>query len=153
MDFPALGTEAIAALPEIAKVLGADPIGWYAIVGRSPGRFLVEFASEGDVRALEPAFGDPSAWNGQPVIATARGEAAGFDFVSRFFAPSLGVPEDPVTGSAHCALTPFWSGRLGKDAMRALQVSPRTGVVGVCARGDRVELRGRACTIVEGRLL
>jgi predicted PhzF superfamily epimerase YddE/YHI9 len=88
------------------------------------------------------------------VIATAVADPGStHDFVSRFFSPADGLPEDPVTGSAHTALAPYWSARLGRDPLTGLQVSARTGLVGTFLRGDRVELSGRAVTVVEGDLL
>jgi predicted PhzF superfamily epimerase YddE/YHI9 len=87
------------------------------------------------------------------VIVTARAESLGYDFVSRFFAPGSGVPEDPVTGSAHCALGPFWQSRLGKSDFVAYQASPRGGVVRVRVAGERVKLGGKAVTVLRGELL
>jgi predicted PhzF superfamily epimerase YddE/YHI9 len=87
------------------------------------------------------------------VIATAPADAGGeHDFVSRFFAPADGIPEDPVTGSAHTALAPYWVGRLGRDGLTGLQASPRGGLVRTELRGDRVHLTGRAVTVVDGTL-
>jgi len=87
------------------------------------------------------------------IIVTSRATTPGFDFVSRFFAPRSGVPEDPVTGSAHCALTPFWSERLDRTEMTAYQASPRGGVIRVRLAGDRVTLAGQAVTVLRGELL
>ncbi len=87
------------------------------------------------------------------VIVTSRGEGADVDFVSRFFAPRAGVPEDPVTGSAHCSLGPWWSQRLHKEILRARQVSRRGGTLGVRLAGDRVYLSGQAVTVLRGELL
>ncbi|XXY23658.1 PhzF family phenazine biosynthesis protein [Sorangium sp. So ce216] len=89
---------------------------------------------------------------GQPAWAWTAQHDRDFDFVSRFFAPATGVNEDPVTGSAHCGLTPFWAARLGKAEMLACQASARGGVVRVRVRGDRVDLGGQAVTILEGEL-
>jgi predicted PhzF superfamily epimerase YddE/YHI9 len=86
------------------------------------------------------------------VIVTAAGGADGADLTSRYFAPAVGIPEDPVTGSAHCVLGPFWAGRLGRDRLVCHQASARGGVVRVHVRGDRIELGGRAVTVLEGRL-
>ena len=83
----------------------------------------------------------------------ARASTAGFDFVSRFFAPGSGVPEDPVTGSAHCALAPYWGSILGKSELRAFQASTRGGALRVRLAGERVQLLGQAVTVLEGRLL
>lgn len=87
------------------------------------------------------------------MIVTSRASSPGYDFVSRFFAPGAGVPEDPVTGSAHCALGPFWQARLGKNDLVAYQASPRGGVVRVRVAGDRVKLGGKAVTVLRGELL
>jgi predicted PhzF superfamily epimerase YddE/YHI9 len=87
------------------------------------------------------------------VVVTAPGDQPDRDFISRFFAPAVGVPEDPVTGSAHCALAPFWSQRLGKTRMTGYQASPRGGTVRVEVKGDRVLLGGRAVTVFRGQLL
>ena len=87
------------------------------------------------------------------IIVTARAESEGFDFVSRFFAPNTGVDEDPVTGSAHCCLGPYWKRRLGRDTLTARQVSERGGLVKVTVRGERVTLSGQAVTVLRGELL
>jgi predicted PhzF superfamily epimerase YddE/YHI9 len=87
------------------------------------------------------------------IIVTSGGIGAGYDFVSRFFAPRAGVDEDPVTGSAHCALAPFWSERLGRDELVGYQVSSRGGKVRTRVRGDRVLLGGQAVTVMRGELL
>ncbi|HVH12483.1 MAG TPA: PhzF family phenazine biosynthesis protein, partial [Longimicrobium sp.] len=83
----------------------------------------------------------------------ARSEGGEYDFVSRFFAPGVGVPEDPVTGSAHCALAPFWAARLGRDALTGYQASRRGGIVKVRVAGDRVMLGGQAVTVMRGELV
>ena len=87
------------------------------------------------------------------VIVTAQAEAHGFDFVSRYFAPCAGIDEDPVTGSAHCCLGPYWQRRLGRTSFTAWQASERGGLVRVDARGERVTLSGRAVTVMRGELL
>jgi predicted PhzF superfamily epimerase YddE/YHI9 len=84
---------------------------------------------------------------------TARASSRGFDFVSRFFAPASGIDEDPVTGSAHCTLAPFWSERLGKTSFVAYQASPRGGVIQVEIKGDRILLGGQAVTVLRGDLV
>jgi predicted PhzF superfamily epimerase YddE/YHI9 len=86
-------------------------------------------------------------------MVTSRASTPGFEFVSRFFGPAVGIDEDPVTGSAHCCLGPYWSKRLGKTEMVAYQASARGGVVGVTVRGDRVRLRGKAVTVMVAELL
>ncbi len=87
------------------------------------------------------------------VIVTARSDAPEYDFVSRYFAPGIGVPEDPVTGSAHCSLAPYWRDKLGKSSFVARQVSARGGVVGVWIMGERAILSGQAVTVLRGELL
>lgn len=120
-------------------------------MGQSADDYLVVVASEETVRLISP---DVAALRRLPVrgvIVTAQSEA--YDFVSRFFAPGAGVDEDPVTGSAHCTLAPFWGPRLGKTTMRGYQASKRGGTVGVRTDGNRVMLIGRAVTVWRGELL
>ena len=106
------------------------------------------------MRAVRPDFAALARVEARGVIVTARASETGFDFVSRFFGPRSGVPEDPVTGSAHCALAPYWADRLGKVALCAFQASARGGVVRVrvAADGDRVILGGQAVTVLRGEL-
>ncbi len=108
---------------------------------------------EATVRGLKPDHGALAALPVRGVIVTARADSPGYDFVSRFFAPGSGVAEDPVTGSAHCALGPFWQSRLGKRELVAYQASPRGGVVRVRVAGERVMLGGKAVTVLRGELL
>jgi PhzF family phenazine biosynthesis protein len=122
-------------------------------VGVNQFDYLVEVESEEEVRNLKP---DISALGALPVrgtIVTSRASTQEYDFVSRFFAPAVGVPEDPVTGSAHCCLAPFWSKRLGKKEMTGYQSSTRGGVVKVRMERERVILAGQAVTVLEGKLL
>ena len=114
---------------------------------------LVEFESEAVVRNLAPDVAGVAEWDVRGMIATARASSPGFDFVSRFFAPRVGVNEDPVCGSAHCCLGPYWGERLGKTDLVAYQASPRGGVVRVGLRGDRVALGGKAVTVLRGSLV
>jgi PhzF family phenazine biosynthesis protein len=122
-------------------------------VGRSRFDYLVLVEHEDTVRNLKPDFAALEQVDARGVIVTSRAVTPGFDFVSRFFAPRAGVLEDPVTGSAHCALTPFWSERLGRTEMTAYQASPRGGTVRVRHVGDRVVLAGQAVTVLEGELV
>jgi PhzF family phenazine biosynthesis protein len=101
---------------------------------------------------LEPDFRALRVVNARGVIVTARGAGAPYDFISRFFGPAVGINEDPVTGSAHCALGPYWSERLGKSSFLAYQASARGGVVRVTVDDDRVRLGGTAVTVSRGML-
>jgi PhzF family phenazine biosynthesis protein len=149
LDFPA---EPPAEVPEppplLAQALGAEPQ-W---VGRNRFDYLVLLPSAAAVLALAPDLRALSTLPVRGVIATAPAGEPPFDFVSRFFAPASGVDEDPVTGSAHCCLGPFWRHRLGKDDLLARQVSRRGGTVWVGVRGDRVKLGGQAVTVLRGEL-
>ena len=149
LNFPVTPEEAVAAPPGLAEALGATP----RYVGKSRFDYLVELESEEAVRKLRPDFGRLSAIPTRGFIATSRSAGNGSDFVSRFFAPGAGINEDPVTGSAHCCLAPFWSGRLHKNEFMARQISPRGGVLRVRLDGDRVLLGGQAVTVLRGELL
>lgn len=149
LDFPSTPAKPASPPPELVKGLGV-PLGF---IGRTPFDYLAEVKSEETLRALKP---DLTALGTLPVrgtIVTAGSSTPGYDFVSRFFAPAAGVPEDPVTGSAHCALAPFWAERLGRSELTGYQASPRSGVVRVRLAGDRVLLGGTAVTVVRGELL
>lgn len=147
MDFPAKREQAVAAPPEMSLALGTQPV----YVGRNQFDYLVEVQDEATLRALQPNHYLLRQMPVRGVIATARG--AQYDFVSRFFAPGSGVDEDPVTGSAHTALAPYWGSRLGKTEMTGFQASARGGVVKVRLEGDRVILSGQAVTVLRGELL
>jgi predicted PhzF superfamily epimerase YddE/YHI9 len=114
---------------------------------------LVEVESEAVVRGIQPGFARLSAIPVRGVIVTSRASTPGYDFVSRFFGPRVGVPEDPVTGSAHCVLSPFWSARLGRAELIGYQASPRGGMVLTRLDGERVRLGGQAVTVLRGELL
>jgi PhzF family phenazine biosynthesis protein len=146
LNFPALPGEAVTVPPGLFEGLGVAEAA-VKVVRRTTHDFLVELADEAAVRGLRPDFGRLAAVPGRGVIVTARAETPGYDFVSRFFAPNAGVNEDPVTGSAHCALGPYWRERLGRDEFTAYQASERGGVVKVAVRGGRVLLRGQAVTV------
>ncbi len=151
LDFPATPAARAAAPRGLAAALGLpEEPRW---VGRSQFDYLIEVASETAVRGLEPDFTSLERVEARGIIVTSRASGAPYDFVSRFFAPRAGIREDPVTGSAHCALTPFWSERLGKDELLAYQASPRGGVIRVRADGNRVSLAGQAVTVLEGDLV
>jgi PhzF family phenazine biosynthesis protein len=153
LDFPAFRSEPTLLPAAVAVALGVTPTEARLVARLNGDGFLVEVASEREVRGARP---DPRALlaAGAPsLILTTRSETPGFDFVSRYFAPGAGVDEDPVTGAAHCALAPYWAEKLGKTELTGYQASKRGGVVGVRALGDRVALRGQAVTVVSGRLL
>jgi len=154
LDFPAF--ESVDAKPPSALVeaVGVRPIATRRIDREGTDPFWIfELASEAEIRAAAPRFGAMSACAPDPVIVTARADSPDFDFVSRFFGPSHGIDEDPVTGAAHCMLGPYWRTKLGRDELVGLQASKRSGVVRVAVRGRRVELRGEALTISEGTIL
>lgn len=146
LDFPSRPPVAADPVPGLAEALGVEPRElWKA------RDLLAVLGSEGEVRALRPDLAKLSEIDVFAVIVTAPGEQA--DFVSRFFAPRKGVPEDPVTGSAHSTLTPFWAARLGRPRLRALQVGPRGGELFCEDRGGRVSISGRAVKVLEGTFL
>jgi PhzF family phenazine biosynthesis protein len=148
LDFPATPDTSVEAPADLIEGLGATP----RYVGRSAYDYLVEFDSEEVVRGLRPDFGRLAKVQARGVIATGP-SAGGDDFVSRFFAPASGIDEDPVTGSAHCCLGPFWSHRLGKTNLVARQISARGGFLRVHVDGERVRLEGQALTVMRGELL
>jgi PhzF family phenazine biosynthesis protein len=149
LDFPAVAVEPCDAPAGLVEALTVEPLA----VGRNRMDLLVELPSESGVRGVRPDFGRLATVPVRGVIVTAPSEDPAYDFVSRFFAPASGVPEDPVTGSAHCALGPYWGNRFGKTDLVGRQVSRRGGVVRVGVRGDRVHLGGRAVTVLRGELL
>jgi PhzF family phenazine biosynthesis protein len=147
MDFPAKLAEAAEAPPQLAAALGAELL----FVGRNQFDYLAEVASEEVLRSLRPNHHLLRELPVRGIIVTAGSED--YDFVSRFFAPGSGIDEDPVTGSAHTALAPFWGARLNKTEMTGYQASQRGGVVRVRLEGDRVILSGQAVTVLRGELL
>ncbi|HTM47775.1 MAG TPA: PhzF family phenazine biosynthesis protein [Bryobacteraceae bacterium] len=147
LDFPAKVEEKAEAPEGLAEALGAEP----KYVGRNAFDYLVELDSEETVRGLKPNFPLLEKLPARGVIVTSRG--SDYDFVSRFFAPGSGIPEDPVTGSAHVCLGPYWGPKLGKTEMTAYQASERGGVVQVRLDGERVRLGGQAVTVLRGALL
>ena len=149
LDFPAKLAVAAEAPPELLPALGVRQANW---VGKNAFDYLVEVDSEETLRALAPDHSTLRKLPVRGVIATARSSRPEFDFVSRFFAPGSGIDEDPVTGSAHTALGPYWAGHLGKSAFTAYQASARGGVVRVRLNGDRVILGGQAVTVMTGDL-
>jgi PhzF family phenazine biosynthesis protein len=143
LDFPARPPGECAVDPGLIEALGAQP---KTVLGARD--YLCIFDTEEEVRALKPNMDKLAAIDRFATIVTAPGRHC--DFVSRFFAPAKGVPEDPVTGSAHCTLIPYWSKRLGRTTLHARQISKRTGELFCEDRGDRVKIAGRAVEFLEG---
>jgi PhzF family phenazine biosynthesis protein len=156
LDFPAAPVTEVAVPDGLAEALNAKPDTAYST--GALGDLLAVFCDEASVRALVPdltALAHSTRRDGirgTIVTAPAADPSSGYDFVSRFFAPAMGIPEDPVTGSAHTALAPYWSQRLGRDSLTGLQVSARTGLVGTTVQRDRVHLTGHAVTVLDGTL-
>ena len=151
LDFPAKLAEPAEAPEALCRALGVHAPRW---VGRNQFDYLVQLADEAAVRGLTPDHGLLATLPVRGAIVTARADAgAPYDFVSRFFAPGSGVPEDPVTGSAHCALAPYWSRKLGRTDLTGYQASLRGGTVQVQLRDDRVLLGGQAVTMMRGVLM
>ncbi|NPV56021.1 MAG: PhzF family phenazine biosynthesis protein [Anaerolineae bacterium] len=139
-----------APLPEaILQALRGLPV---LFAGRSGENYFIETASQADVLAVQPDFALLLTQPGHGLIVTARSEQPGVDFVSRYFAPWVGIPEDPVTGSAHCSLAPYWETRLGRSPLAARQVSARGGSLRVTCRGERVAVQGQAVTVIAGSI-
>jgi PhzF family phenazine biosynthesis protein len=149
LNFPATPPNPTKDIPDLADVLGIQPI----YLGQSKFDYLVQVGSEGEVRGAKPDFVKLKELGVRGVMLTSKSESTDFDFVSRFFAPGAGIDEDPMTGSAHCCLAPFWSGILGKKEMVAFQASARGGVVRVRVGPKRVYLGGQALTVMKGKLL
>ena len=150
LDFPSKLVSESSAPPELLPALGLSQA---SFVGKNAFDYFVEIDSEANLRTLAPDHSTLRKLPVRGVIVTARSIAPEFDFVSRFFAPGSGIDEDPVTGSAHCALGPYWAARLGKRELIAFQASARGGVVRVRVDGDRVKLGGQAVTVMTGDLL
>jgi PhzF family phenazine biosynthesis protein len=156
LDFPAAPASEVPAPEGLTEALGAAADATYAT--GALGDLLAVFEDEAAVRTLSPDIGAVAGLarregiRGITATARAADPDAGYDFVSRFFAPHQGIPEDPVTGSAHTALAPFWSSRLGRDGLIGLQASARGGLVRTSVHGDRVHLTGHAVVVVDGTL-
>jgi PhzF family phenazine biosynthesis protein len=149
LDFPATPAHPVEAPADLAQALGVALVS----VAQNQFDYLVEVDSEDTLRALAPDITLLERVPMRGVIVTCRSASPEYDFVSRFFAPGAGVPEDPVTGSAHCTLAPFWGQRLGKTAMRAYQASARGGILLVRLKGERIAISGQAVTVLRGELL
>ena len=150
LDFPARPSrpETPPWADRLAGALGVKPLR----IEVSAEDILVEVDGDETVRSLEPDIAALRRLPARGVIVTSRSADPAFDFVSRFFAPAVGVDEDPVTGSSHCVLTPYWSKRLRKASLAAYQASARGGVLKVSLEGDRVRIAGRAVTVIRGSL-
>jgi len=148
LDFPASPTKPVGEPDGLLDALGVTA----AYIGQTRFDYLVEAENEPTVRAAAPDFRRLRELGVRGVILTARSDDADLDFVSRFFAPGAGIDEDPVTGSAHCALTPYWAAKLDKTEMSGYQASKRGGVVRVTLVEDRVKLAGNAVTVIRGEL-
>jgi PhzF family phenazine biosynthesis protein len=149
LDFPASVLTPTPAPAGLERILGATPHS----VWQTAFDLLVELDDEAAVRVLDPDLSAIAKLRARGVIVTAASSSGGCDFVSRFFAPGIGIPEDPVTGSAHCALAPFWAERFGRTELRGRQVSARGGLVRVRHAEDRVHLGGAAVTVARGEML
>ncbi len=149
MNFPAEPEKSAEAPASLAKALGIETM---LYTGKNRFDIIVEVPSEETIRRMTPDFTLLSTIDARGIIVTSRSVAGYCDFVSRFFAPRVGVNEDPVTGSSHCCLGPYWGKRLEKKELIARQISPRGGVLRVRLGGDRVCISGQAITVMEGKL-
>jgi PhzF family phenazine biosynthesis protein len=149
MDFPARELVESSVPEGLLEALGVSA----RFVGRNKFDYLVEVESEEVVRGVQPDFSRLQVVETRGVMVTSRASTPGYDFVSRFFAPRVGVNEDPVTGSAHCCLAPYWAQQLGKTELVGYQASARGGVVRVSTVGDRVKIAGQAVTVLRGELV
>ncbi|MFA7260160.1 MAG: PhzF family phenazine biosynthesis protein [Aeromonas bestiarum] len=149
LDFPRIPLTPLALDPAYGAAVGCTPVQTLA----AGAKFLLELASEEEVRALTPDFHVLRALPGRGLMVTAPSSCGDDDFVSRYFAPWVGVDEDPVTGSNHCALVPFWAERLGKTQLRARQISARGGELVLELQGDRVWMSGQALALWQGEWL
>lgn len=149
MDFPAEPPEPVEPPPGLLAALGLPGA---AYIGRNRLDYLIELGDDQAVLAVAPDFRALARVDMRGVIVTARAAARDHDFVSRYFAPAYGVDEDPVTGSAHCCLGPYWAEKLGRDELTGRQISDRAGIVRVTPRGGRVILSGQALRVMKGEL-
>lgn len=150
LDFPATPAQPSPPPPGLLAALG---LGGAVAVAKSRFDYLVEVGEPEQVRGLAPDFTALTAVAARGVVVTSWSDVPDADFISRFFAPAVGVPEDPVTGSSHCCLSPWWSSRLARERLTGYQASARGGKVRVELRGDRVALAGQAVTVLRGELV
>ncbi len=148
LDFPAMSYRRFTSESRIASALGFEPLDAIS----SGDYFLFQAEHAGLIRTAKPDFSALEKLPMPEIIITAASEQADEDFISRFFAPQLGIPEDPVTGSAHCLLAPFWREKLGRTEFSAYQASPRGGRLHLRLAGERVKIRGAAVIVFEGQL-
>jgi PhzF family phenazine biosynthesis protein len=148
LDFPAEPAQPVDTSFSLEEILGVPAY----LAGKNRMDYLVEVADEESVSDLQPDFAALARLDCRGVIVTSRAATGEYDFVSRFFAPGAGLPEDPVTGSAHCCLGPYWGKKLGKRVMTGYQASSRGGIVRVELDGDRVKLGGKAVTVWRGEM-
>ena len=148
LNFPTAALEPGDPPPGMAEALGVQPV--YSAHYRQ--RYLLELATEAEVRAAAPDFARLQACDRRGVVITARASTPGFDFVSRFFAVYTGIPEDPVTGSTHTFLTPYWAQKLGKESLTAYQASARGGVLRLRLLGERTAIAGQAVTVFKAEM-
>lgn len=153
LDFPARFAVSAETNPALNQALGLTPLHTAKKDSPQGDYYLLEVESEEMVKQLTPDFARLAQVGLRSVIVTSRSQTQGYDFVSRYFAPGVGVNEDPVTGSAHCYLAPYWGKKLGKTKLVGMQVSARTGLVGCDWQAERVILKGQAVTIFRGDLL
>lgn len=149
MDFPEEVPWEISPPQDLLNGIGVKPL----FVGKNRMDYFVELVSETAVRELSPDFGLIKKIDTRGVIVTAKSDNPEFDFASRFFAPTCDVNEDPVTGSAHCALAPYWAKKFDKKELKAIQLSKRQGVLNLKVERHRVKISGSAVTVLEGRIL
>jgi PhzF family phenazine biosynthesis protein len=150
LNFPSQPVTESVCPPELCQGLGVEPVS----VAKYDSGFLVEVANKAALVGMHPDFGRLVQSGCGRVIATCKSETGDeYDFFSRFFAPDAGINEDPVTGSAHCVLGPYWAKKLGKNELRAFQCSERGGELRLSVQGERTVLQGRAVTMLKGQLL
>lgn len=149
LNFPAQSQTPAGAPPALLAALGVTPV----YVAQCGAKYLIEVADEATVRQLRPDFAALRQMPGRGVAVTSAASSPDYDFISRYFAPWVGIDEDPVTGSIHCCLGPFWGERLGKTTLNAYQASPRGGAFQIRLDGERVRLGGTAVTIFCGALV
>lgn len=150
LDFPSQPAREADPPPGLLDALGIRAPRY---VGRNVADYMIELESEDAVRAVQPDFAALRKIDVRGIMVTSLSTGRQYDFVSRFFAPAAGVDEDPVTGSSHTCLTPYWTSRLGRDQLIGFQASRRGGIIRVGQAGDRVKIAGRATTVLRGELI